>query len=176
MPRFRQDNTQGYTDAELAELNAEYEEALRPHEEQWRSGRWMPGVDLNGFPLDYSGFPEFLAQQIQMRFDWHKQRKDALGAAIGAGKLLCPVCRGEGRTPRWDPINGRPVTYSSGKPVMGKCTTCQGTGQVKEAGYDVRACSGCRGSGEVLIPSHYPSGMQKRGKCEKCGGSGTERY
>ena len=59
MARFRQDNTEGYSDSELAELNAAYEEVL---------GNNPPNPELGDPEVDKS-FEDFVAETVQARFD-----------------------------------------------------------------------------------------------------------
>ncbi len=60
MPRFRQDNTEGYTDADLAEMNAAFEQIM--------AGDYPDRDEADDFN-NIKSVEDHLAESIQSAFD-----------------------------------------------------------------------------------------------------------
>lgn len=69
--RFRQDNTEGYIDADLAVLNAAFEEIMKANADLWADNT-SPGRDLA-----FTSWQDNVAEELLFRYD-QGLRGDAL--------------------------------------------------------------------------------------------------
>jgi hypothetical protein len=69
--RFRQDNTEGYSDADLAALNAAFEEIMNANADLWANDT-SPGRDLA-----FKSWQDNVAEELLFRYD-QGRRGDAL--------------------------------------------------------------------------------------------------
>jgi hypothetical protein len=61
--RFRQDNTEGYSDADLAPLNAAFEEIMNANADLWANDT-SPGRDLA-----FKSWQDNVAEELLFRYD-----------------------------------------------------------------------------------------------------------
>jgi len=61
--RFRQENTEGYSDADLAALNAAFEEVMNANADLWANDT-SPGRDLA-----FGSWQDNVAEELLLRYD-----------------------------------------------------------------------------------------------------------